>query len=92
MALIATDVRLIALSKASGPSSIAPVICLRSAILHNAAASTVDGTVGLNRDAHFLKAQHVREVDRVLDDVNLLFVALLPAGSAPHHPFACRLS
>lgn len=33
----------IALSSASGPSSTAPVICPRSAILHNAAASMVDG-------------------------------------------------
>ena len=34
---------LIALSKARGPSRRPPVICLRSAILHNAAASRVAG-------------------------------------------------
>ena len=38
---------LIALSSASGPSKIAPVIWPRSAILHKAAASSVDGTSGL---------------------------------------------
>jgi hypothetical protein len=32
-----------ALSKASGPSSTPPVICPRSAILHSAAASMVEG-------------------------------------------------
>src|SRR5271166_6471545 len=37
----------IALSSASGPSRIPPVICPRSAILHNAAASIVEGTFGL---------------------------------------------
>jgi hypothetical protein len=37
---------LMALSRASGPSSSAPVICPRSAILHSAAASKVDGTSG----------------------------------------------
>ena len=36
-----------ALSSASGPSSSAPVIWPRSAILHSAAASSVDGTLAL---------------------------------------------
>src|SRR5258705_6058591 len=43
MPLMRAASRSIALSKASGPSSSAPVICLRSAILHSAAASMVDG-------------------------------------------------
>ena len=36
----------IALSKASGPSRMAPAIWPRSAILHSAAASSVEGIVG----------------------------------------------
>src|SRR4029453_2774747 len=43
MPLMRAASRSIALSKASGPSSSAPVICLRSAILQSAAASMVDG-------------------------------------------------
>src|SRR6185295_17931164 len=38
--------RLMALSSASGPSRMPPVIWPRSAILHSAAASTVEGTSG----------------------------------------------
>src|SRR5438034_533436 len=38
----------IALSKASGPSRIPPVICLRSAILQSAAASIVEGISGFS--------------------------------------------
>src|SRR3954452_3797749 len=45
--LIAAACGLIALSSASGPSTSAPVICPRSAILHKAAASSVEGTSGL---------------------------------------------
>src|SRR5205823_2227078 len=45
--LIAAASGLIALSSASGPSRIAPTICRRSAILHSAAASSVEGTSGL---------------------------------------------
>ena len=45
--LISADCWLIALSNASGPSSKAPVIWPRSAILHNAAASMVDCICGL---------------------------------------------
>jgi hypothetical protein len=41
--LIAAASALIALSNASGPSRTPPVICPRSAILHNAAASSVAG-------------------------------------------------
>src|SRR6516225_11480297 len=41
--LMAAASSLIALSRASGPSRMPPVICPRSAILHNAAASIVDG-------------------------------------------------
>ena len=47
MRLILAAVRLIALSNASGPSRIPPVIWPRSAILHNAAASMVDRMSGL---------------------------------------------
>ena len=36
-----------ALSKASGPSRMPPVICPRSAILHSAAASRVDSISGV---------------------------------------------
>jgi len=43
MPLICAASLLIALSKASGPSSMAPVICPRSAILHRHAASIVAG-------------------------------------------------
>src|SRR4051812_6532634 len=47
MPLILAASALIALSKASGPSSTAPVIWPRSAILQRAAASIVDGIFGL---------------------------------------------
>ena len=60
MCLIAAASGLMALSSASGPSSTAPVIWPRSAILHSAAASIVDGTLGVDGlhraqdgDAHF---------------------------------------
>ena len=46
MFFVAAAAGLIALSNASGPSRMPPVICPRSAILHNAAASTVDGIFG----------------------------------------------
>ena len=62
-----------ALSSASGPSSMPPVIWPRSAILHSAAASIVDGTFGLTvsiaeriATRTSVRAQRVREVDRVL--------------------------
>ena len=45
--LILAAPRSIALSSASGPSRTPPVIWPRSAILHSAAASMVDGTFGL---------------------------------------------
>src|SRR3569833_3125748 len=45
--LTATASGLMALSSASGPSSMPPVIWPRSAILHRAAASIVEGTLGL---------------------------------------------
>src|SRR5512142_1887550 len=73
--------RLIALSKASGPSRTPPAICPRSAILHKAAASSVEGISGLTvstaaRIATFGTAtpnpQHLGEVDGVLDDIDLL--------------------
>ena len=44
--LICAAARLIALSKASGPSSSAPVIWPRSAILQSSAASSVPGIFG----------------------------------------------
>ena len=63
---------------ASGPSTSAPVICPRSAILHSAAASSVDGIAGFDRldrredrDPRQRDAERVREVDRVLHDVRL---------------------
>src|SRR5262252_1830546 len=43
ISLIAAASSLIALSSANGPSRTPPVICPRSAILHNAAASIVEG-------------------------------------------------
>ncbi len=67
------------MSSASGPSRMPPVICPRSAILHSAAASMVDGHVGIDRlhrreDRHLRcrSAQGTREVDGVLDDVHLV--------------------
>ena len=44
---VAAASSLIALSSANGPSTAAPVICPRSAILLRAAASSDDGTLGL---------------------------------------------
>ena len=51
----------------------------RSAILHSAAASIVDGTFGLTvsiadriATRHLVEAQRVRQVDRVLHDVDLV--------------------
>ena len=71
---------LIALSNASGPSSTPPVICPRSAILHSAAASMVEGMRGVTVSTADRIAtrgaaipMHVREVDRVLHDVALGF-------------------
>ena len=76
--LMAAAARLMALSKASGPSSTAPVICPRSAILQSAAASSVPGIFGFTvstaeRMATFGAriAQRVQHVHRVLDDVRL---------------------
>ena len=67
-----------ALSKASGPSSRPPVIWPRSAILHSAAASMVEGILrghGLDRrkdrHARLAEADADPEVDRVLHDVAL---------------------
>ena len=69
----------IALSNASGPSRMPPVICPRSAILHSAAASSVAGIFGLTvstaeRIATFGVAipRIVREIDRVPADVRLV--------------------
>ena len=80
--LMAADSALIALSSASGPSSMPPVIWPRSAILHSAAASTVEGIFGVDgldgrqdRDAHLGEAQRVAEIDRVLHDVDLVLEA-----------------
>ena len=68
-----------ALSKASGPSSTPPVICPRSAILHSAAASSVerdlraDGFDGRqDRHPRLGDPQDMRQVDGVLDDVALV--------------------
>ena len=68
-----------ALSKASGPSRMPPVIWPRSAILHSAAASIVDlifGGHGLHRgqdrDVRVAHAERMRKVDRVLHDVDLV--------------------
>ena len=68
-----------ALSKASGPSRMAPSIWPRSAILHSAAASSVAGMCGIDgldrrQDGHARPrdAERMREVDRVADDVGLV--------------------
>ena len=68
----------IALSKASGPSRMPPVIWPRSAILHSAAASMVEGifdvtvsTAERMRDPRRAKPDLREQVDRVLDDVAL---------------------
>ena len=67
-----------ALSKASGPSRMPPVICPRSAILQSAAASIVDGILEVTvSTAERIATRGVRQpdlreqVDRVLDDVDL---------------------
>ena len=77
--LIRAASSLIALSKASGPSSRPPVIWPRSAILHSVAASTVDGISGLTVSTAARIAtlgcsmpSALREVDRVLHDVGLV--------------------
>jgi hypothetical protein len=46
MCLIAAASRSIALSSARGPSGVAPVIWPRSAVLHYAATSIVEGSFG----------------------------------------------
>ena len=78
MPLIRAASGLIALSSASGPSSMPPLIWPRSAILHKAAASSVLGHLrvhGLDRrqdrHARLAQAQAEMQVDRVLDDVDL---------------------
>ena len=55
------------------------MICPRSAILHSAAASIVEGTLGVDRfhrreDRHLRRraAKRMGEIDRVLDDVHLV--------------------
>ena len=68
-----------ALSKASGPSSSAPVICLRSAILQSAAASMVEGIFEVTVSTADRMATRgvvpkpacVIEIDSVLDDIAL---------------------
>ena len=79
MPLIRAASLLIALSKASGPSSRPPVICPRSAILHSArrvdrrrhlGRDRLDG--GENRDLRPLHVERDREIDRVLADVDLV--------------------
>ena len=79
MCLIAAASGQIALSSASGPSSTAPVICPRSAILHSAAASIVDWIFGFtvsiaDRIATRTSgiADCVCQVDGVLHDVDLV--------------------
>ena len=77
MPLIRAASGLMALSKASGPSSTPPVIWPRSAILHSAAASIVDGifvvTVSTaDRIAtRGVPSPSLMQIDRVLDDVAL---------------------
>ena len=65
-----------ALSNASGPSSMPPVICPRSAILQSAAASIVAGIFELTVSTAariatfgFAHAERDRQIDRVLADV-----------------------
>ena len=77
--LIFAAPRSMALSSASGPSRMPPVIWPRSAILHSAAASMVEGTFGFTvsiadriATRTGLDPQRVREIDGVLDDVDLV--------------------
>ena len=78
MPLTFAAARLIALSRASGPSSSPPLIWPRSAILHSAAASIVEGifevTVSTADRMATLAARFpaLRQVDRVLHDVDLV--------------------
>ena len=79
MCLIAADSSLIALSSASGPSRMPPVIWPRSAILHKAAASIVEGTLGLTvsiadriATRTSCEPQRMRQIDRVLHDIDLV--------------------
>ena len=78
MPLIRAASGLIALSKASGPSSSPPVIWPRSAILQSAAASMVEGMLGghglhggEDRDLRRSEPEPGIEIDGVLDDVAL---------------------
>ena len=79
MFLIFAAPRSIALSRASGPSRMPPTIWPRSAILHKAAASMVEGTLGLTDSVADRIAtlgsgdpERVRKVDGVLNDVDLV--------------------
>ena len=79
MCLISAASRLIALSNASGPSSTPPVICPRSAILHIAAASIVEGILEFTvstaeRIATFGSSisERLRQLDGVLDDIDFV--------------------
>ena len=79
MPFSAAAASLTALSKASGPSSTPPVIWPRSAILHSAAASSVEGirALTISTAARIAtrgcgNADHMREIDGVLHDVGLV--------------------
>src|SRR4051794_4444105 len=79
MFLIWAAPRSMALSRASGPSRMPPVIWPRSAILQSAAASMVDGTFGFTvsmadrmATRTVSNSERAREVDGVLDDVDLV--------------------
>src|SRR5271169_1288603 len=69
-----------ALSKASGPSTMPPVIWPRSAILHSAAASMVDGIFGVTVSTaermatpRYAQAAMRKQIDGVLHDIALGF-------------------
>lgn len=79
MPLVRAASKLRALSKASGPSTLAPVICPRAAITVSAAVSSRRRHLGVHglhggehRDFRLLHAEPAQEIDRVLADVPLV--------------------
>lgn len=79
MPLVRAASKLRALSKASGPSTLAPVICPRAAITVSAAVSSRRRHLGVHglhggehRDFRILHAEPAQEIDRVLADVPLV--------------------
>ena len=80
MPLVSAASLLIALSNASGPSRMPPLICPRSAILHSAAASSVAcifeltvSTAARIATFGFSKPERDGQIDRVLTDIDFVF-------------------